>query len=108
MKKLLFLGAYLVALASAPVKAQTAGADVVVVKVQEAINGSLKITVCRGAGKSEVTDVKAREAVAAGNGAEAVQQVIAKLSQEGYSLKTSYGGGWNYAITNTLVFIKGQ
>jgi hypothetical protein len=35
MKKLVFLGACLVVLASQPVKAQTGGADVVVVKVSE-------------------------------------------------------------------------
>ncbi len=107
MKKLIFLGACLVALASQPVKAQTGSTDVVVVKVHESIGGEIQLTVCRGVGKSETTTLKARDA-AAGKGAEAVQQLIAKLTQEGYVLKTSYGGGWNYEILNTLVFMKSQ
>ena len=108
MRKLLFLGACLVALASQPVVAQAGGPEVVVVKVRESIGGEMHLTVCRGVGKSETTILKAREAASAGNGAEAVQQLILKLSQEGYVLKTTYGGGWNYEILNTLVFVKGQ
>jgi hypothetical protein len=103
MKKLLFLGACLVALASQPVMAQTGGVDVVVVRVFD--NGSsVNLVINRGPGKSEK--------VFFGSGgndkhladtAEAYQQLIAKLHQEGYGLKSTFPAVNGLA---TLVFVK--
>jgi hypothetical protein len=55
MKKLLFLGACLVALASSPAMAQTGEADVVIVKISEGYS-SLHIAIVHGTGKPEVFD----------------------------------------------------
>jgi hypothetical protein len=57
MKKLLFLGACLVALASQPVMAQTGGADVVVVQVSFGL-GAGQILISHGGGKTEVVEIK--------------------------------------------------
>jgi hypothetical protein len=106
MKKLLFLGACLVALASQPVMAQTGGADVVIVKVFE-MTGTLRIAISHGEGKTEVV-----EAVGGGSkkdivtSSESLHKVIAGLYQQGYSLKSTFDG--NQGVLSTLVFVKGQ
>jgi hypothetical protein len=105
MKKLILLGACLVALASQPVKAQTGGADVVIVKITEGIE-SLHIDIARRTGKPEVLDYKAKDLREGGAAAAATQRVIAKLYQEGYRLKGTYGGNQGYL--STLIFVKGQ
>lgn len=102
MKKLLFLGACLVALASQPVMAQTGGADVVVVHFYHNGTPRLYAAVARNGAKAEVQDMK-------GDGAEETefcQRIIAKLYQEGYTLKSTFGGSGS--MTGTLVFVKGQ
>jgi hypothetical protein len=105
MKKLVFLGACLLALGSSPVMAQTGGPEVVVVRLFD--NGtSVNLVISRGPSKSEK--------VAFGSGgrderltetAEAYQQLVAKLYQEGYSLKSTFTAVNGLA---TLVFVKGQ
>jgi hypothetical protein len=101
MKKLLFLGAFLVALASQPVMAQTAGPDVVVVQAYFPV-GTGRVVISRGPGKTEELEFKNgfRQSAAA----ESYQQVIAKLYQEGYSIKASFGSGTT--ILSTLIFVK--
>jgi hypothetical protein len=93
MKKLLFLGACLVALASQPVLAQTGGADVVIVRAYQ-INGKCVIATSRGTGKTEVTsvDVPINNFKNQASTAEAYHQIIAALVQQGYSLKGMSGG----------------
>jgi hypothetical protein len=106
MKKLLFLGACLVALASQPVMAQTGGADVVVVKVFESI-GTMRIAVSHGQGKTEVIDAEGggdKKKIV--DSAETLQKLIAGLLQQGYSLKSTFGG--TQGMMSTLVFVKGQ
>jgi hypothetical protein len=105
MKKLLFLGACLLALASQPVMAQAGGADVVLVKIAD--NGlSLHMETVRGTGKPELLDLTGKEYRETGAATSATQRVIAKLCQEGYILKGSYAGQHSYFTT--LIFIKGQ
>jgi hypothetical protein len=100
MKKLLFLGACLVALASQPVMAQTAGPEVVVVQAYFPI-GTGRVVISRGPGKTEELEFKNgfRQTAAA----ESYQQVIAKLYQEGYSIKTSFS---STSGLSTLIFVK--
>ncbi|MGI4884261.1 MAG: hypothetical protein ACRYFR_04810 [Janthinobacterium lividum] len=108
MKKLFFFGACLVALASSPAMAQTGGADVVVVRTTDSY-GSLHVVVTHGEGKTEAFDFPAKDLKRAPNGQEeALQKVFAKLYQEGYQLRGTGGGGYNYLIRNTFVFAKGQ
>jgi hypothetical protein len=117
MKKLLFLGACLVALASQPVMAQTGlpkalasslvaqtgGANVVIVRVYE-YGGKCVIATSQGTDKTELTTVdtpingyKSQKLTA-----EAYHQVVAGLIQQGYSLKGISGGD----IQTTLIFSK--
>jgi hypothetical protein len=105
MQKLLFLGSCLVALASQPVMAQTGGPDVVVVRVYDA-GANVELAISRGNGQVEmikfnsgVSDKHLKEA------AEGYQQALAKLYQEGYSLKSTFTTSENLS---TLVFVKGQ
>jgi hypothetical protein len=103
MKRFLFLGACLVALASQPVMAQTGGADVVVVQVSFGV-GAGQILISRGEGKTEIVTVKKNKNEAFES--EAYQQVIAKLYQEGYTIKSTFSDGVKNQCN--LVFIKGQ
>jgi hypothetical protein len=105
MKRLLFLGACLVALASQPVMAQTVEPDVVVVKVRENDGVYLEITIARGAGKLETRLFKQHD-LRDGAGAELTRQALAQLYQEGYTLTSTYGGGDRYINSSTLVFTK--
>lgn len=103
MKKLFFLGACLVALASQPTMAQTGGADVVV-RLADGTNAS-QLIIVRGPGKNEqidlLTSTNTKGLISSG---EAIQQAIAKLYQEGYSLKSSISG--YQGSVSTLVFVK--
>jgi basic membrane lipoprotein Med (substrate-binding protein (PBP1-ABC) superfamily) len=103
MKKLLFLGACLVALASQPLMAQTGGSNVVVVRVHDS-GVNIELVINRGKGQSElikfnsgVSDKHLQEA------AEGYQQALAKLYQEGYSLKSTFT---STERLSTLVFVK--
>lgn len=108
MKKLLFLGACLVALASQPAVAQAGSPDVVTVKVKEAFY-YLQIIISRGAGKPQVLDFPQKALKEDGAIEAATQQVIAKLYQEGYTLKETFGGAYPASGTrSTLIFTKGQ
>jgi hypothetical protein len=100
MKKLLFLGACLVALASQPTMAQTGGADVVVMQAHFGASAGY-IIISRGPGKTEKQEFKTKNE---GAEAEAYQQVIAKLYQEGYTIKSAVSPG--ISSTSTLVFTK--
>jgi basic membrane lipoprotein Med (substrate-binding protein (PBP1-ABC) superfamily) len=108
MKKLIFLAACLVALTSQPVLAQTGGADVVVVKVFEnSSTASLRIAISHGEGKTEVTELKGGGyGKYIGSSAEVCQRIVRQLYQEGYTLKTTFGG--DQGSMSTLIFIKGQ
>ncbi|MGI4822688.1 MAG: hypothetical protein ACRYFV_15875 [Janthinobacterium lividum] len=108
MKKLLCLGACLVALASSPVMAQTVLPGVVVVRVNENNAKKVRVVVAYGNGKTEVTIVEASNSVEGGNAVvEGYQQVFQKLYQQGYSLKTSFTDG-QYSYEHTFVFEKRQ
>ncbi|MFD1874263.1 hypothetical protein [Hymenobacter bucti] len=104
MKKLLFLGACLVALASQPVMAQTGGADVVVVRIADGSNAS-QLVIVRGPGRNERIDLSSsinnKSLTSTG---EAIQQATAKLYQEGYILKSTFSGQGGFV--STLVFVK--
>ncbi len=83
--------------------AQTGGAQVVVVRVYDA-GGNVELAISRGTGPTEllkfssgVTKKHLQEA------AEGYQQALAKLYQEGYSLKSTFTTAENLA---TLVFVK--
>jgi hypothetical protein len=99
MKKLLFLGACLVAFAAQPVMAQSGGAEVVVVRILN------NLVIVRPGGKTEEVEY------AAGTNAKSltdsgiiVQRVITKLYQEGYVLKSTYSGSPGAGAT--LIFLK--
>lgn len=105
MKKLLFLGACLVALASSPAWAQAGEPEVVVVRVVEKIAGKNRLVVVRGEGKSEEVELDSglntKSMTASG---EAMRRVFAQLYHEGYTLKSTFSGSQGFA--STLVFVK--
>ena len=93
MKKCFFLGACLVALASAPVLAQAGGVDVVVVKMYE-YAGEQHIAVTHSDGKTDEIATKTGRGNLPEAGA-ALQKVFTTLYQQGYTLRgstTTYGG----------------
>lgn len=106
MKKLILLGAGLLALASLPAQAQAGGADIVVVKVAEYQNNT-QIVIIDRAGKSELMEL------AGGGGpnamtqsAKRVQRVLASLYAQGYVLKSTFTG--DHGSMSTLIFVKGS
>jgi len=109
MKKLFFLGACLVALASQPVMAQTGGAEVLVVRITEALR-RVNVSITRPDGKSEQLDFE--------NGAfgerldksgQGYQKLFAMLYQQGYRLQSTFSAEATPSdVRTTLVFVKGQ
>lgn len=104
MKKMLLLGACLLALGFAPAKAQTGGPGVVVVSMLQ-LNTTFKAAITREDGKSELltfpSGVSDKNLVA---GAQAYQKLIAQFYREGYLLKSTFGGDGR----TVLIFVKGQ
>jgi hypothetical protein len=112
MKKILGVGACLLALAASPVLAQTGQADVVVVKVKE-YSAYMEFGIARAGRKPEYRLFKPAALRELGDGkeiggtAEATRQLLIELAQQGYSLTTTYSDG-NDAGRTTLVFTKKQ
>jgi hypothetical protein len=107
MKKLIFLGACLVALTSQPVLAQTGGAGVVIMRVYEG-SGQTRVVLAYGGNKTEVINFEngfSEEKVKAS--AANFQQVVSRLQQEGYSLKGLTSAS-SPGYPTTWVFVKGQ
>jgi hypothetical protein len=114
MKKLLFLGACLVALTSSPAMAQTSATDIVVVKVTESF-GWLQFDIARTDGKPEhrefnLKQLREKGATYATSGqAECTRSLLVELAQQGYVLTTTYAA--SSGSTNgpaTLIFTKRQ
>ena len=102
MKKLLLLGGSLLAGAGSLARTQGGGADVVVVRFYYSAYGGLNAVIARGAAPPETLKMKGREP----EEAQFYQQVIARLYQDGYVLKTTFSfGAYNQS---NLVFTKGQ
>lgn len=104
MKKLLFLGACLVALASQPVMAQTGGADVVVVRVYDgSVSG--RLVIAHAGGKTEELpfngSYNSKGLAESGN---QLQQVVTTLYQQGYALKSTFSSSGG--VVATLIFVK--
>jgi hypothetical protein len=100
MKKLLFLVAYLVALASQPVMAQTGGPSVVVVQLYQSGFTKYQIVIDRGGDTPEVVEFKADPQI---KQAGVYQHIFEKLAQEGYVIQSTFSLIPN---STTLVFGK--
>ncbi|WP_162549932.1 hypothetical protein [Hymenobacter nivis] len=103
MKKLLFLSACLLALATRPAAAQTPSPDLVVVRMLD--NGaSVQLVVTRGEGKSEKIEFPSgrtnKRLVASGEG---YYKVLSALYREGYVLQSTFSTQQGYT---TLVLGK--
>lgn len=106
MKKLLFLGAVLLALTHVRAQAQTAGPDIVVVKVAEYQNNT-QVVIARSEGKAEFIEFEGGAGPnAMTQSAKRVQQVLAKLYAQGYVLKSTFSG--DHGSMSTLIFSKAQ
>lgn len=109
MKKLLFLGACLVALASQPVMAQTGNAEVVVVRLEESLR-RVYVSVTRADGKSEQLEFESGSGNnGLDNSGQGYQKLIAGLYQQGYRLQSTFSSTLSAtADRTTLIFVKGQ
>ena len=108
MKTFMWLVAGRLTLAAAPAMAQAGGPDVVVVRTTDSF-GDLRIVVTHGEGKTQVLELARKDLKQSPTGQEeTLQNVFAKLYQEGYRLSGTGGGGYNYLIRNTFIFTKGQ
>ena len=103
MKKILILIACLLALGASPVNAQTSGPGVVFVSITHL--NAYKAVITREDGKSEMltfsigaTDKNLVDY------SQWYQKLISKFYQEGYALKSTFGGDRR----TYLVFVKGQ
>lgn len=106
MKKYVFVGACLLALASLPARAQTGGEDIVVVKVAEYQN-STQLVLVDSAGKSELMELEGGGGPnAMTQSAKRVQRVVASLYAKGYVLKSTFTG--DHGSISTLIFVKGS
>lgn len=113
MKKLIFLGACLLVLASQPVQAQTGEPDMVVVKVTDGYYQPTIFDIARPGkppehrvlNKKDLEALGGNSATLAGS-AEATRRLLVELAQQGYSLSTTYSAG-SSGIT-TLIFTKRQ
>ena len=100
MKKLLFLGACLVALASQPVQAQTTRPNVIVVQVYYTGMNTQHIAITRGEGQTEDIEIKGTSPNGSDHkAAEAYQRVVEKLFSEGYTLKSTFSLGTSPNVT---------
>jgi hypothetical protein len=107
MKKILFLGACLVALASQPVMAQTTGPNIVIVRVEERYSGNLMLFVERD---GQATETIVYEETKKANMGKGYYPVLNKLYQQGYQLQGVIPGATlttgAAVTTSTLVFVK--
>jgi hypothetical protein len=108
MKRLFFVSACLLALGSSPVMAQTSGADVVVMTVKSVSLGRTRVVLGYNGGKTEEQIIK--NVIVSDNGQDEgtsqYQAIIAKLYQQGYSLKSTFSQ--DEGRFTSLVFVKGQ
>ncbi len=98
MKKLLFLGAFLVALISQPAMGQTSRPNVVVVQLYYTGLSTQHIAITRGEGHTEDIQFK-NTSPEEHKAAEAYQRVMEKLFAERYTLKSTFSLGTNANVT---------
>jgi hypothetical protein len=112
MKKLFFLGACLLALASRPVLAQTAGADVLMVRVMEHGAGESHLVIERPGQAPEEIKFKFWSNLSKGPSAAAgYLAALKKLYEQGYQIQAVIPGALigttGAGITeSTLIFVK--
>jgi hypothetical protein len=110
MKKLLALGACLVALSIRPAAAQTGGSDIVMVRLYEQ-SGMVHAVIVRGEGKTEEMDFRngynGKAFIASGEG---YYKMLAPLYREGYTVQSTFSTprSINEITVVTLVLAKGQ
>jgi hypothetical protein len=108
MKKIILLGACLWAFAAPPTQAQTGSPDIVVVKVLES-RLATRIIIARSWGFPDELEVKVglagNETTLVRESAKKMQEVLMKLYEQGYTIKSSFGG--SDGGPSTLVLVKG-
>jgi hypothetical protein len=102
-EKLPLISACLLALGCSPVMAQTSKLAIVVARLYDS-GASVQLVITYGPGKTGKLVFKSGGSEA--RLTEAYQQMIAKLYQQGYTLKSTFSNG-NSGI-GTLIFVKGQ
>lgn len=103
MKKLLLLGAYMAAVASSPVLAQTGTSEVAIVQLYFTRINTGHLSLTRTTGTTEAAQFKTSNTHQ--EEATAYQRVFTQLYQDGYSLKSTITRLEDIA---TWIFVKGQ
>lgn len=107
MKKLVFLGACLLALASSPTPAHATDPGIVVVRIYEG-ETMARVVISHGGGKDEVVEFpNGRPEKRLTASAEGYHKVISQLYQGGCSLKGTFSAAGTNVPTTTLLFLKG-
>jgi hypothetical protein len=109
MKKLLFLGVCLVALASQPVMAQTGGAQVAVVRITE-FPATVYVSLTKTEGKSEQWKFDSgRMGKRLDDSGQGYHKLLTDLYQQGYHLQSTFSTEIESDISRTtMVLVKGQ
>jgi hypothetical protein len=109
MKKLFFLGASLVGLASSPARAQASGSQVAVVRITE-YPGTVYVSLTQAEGKSEQwkfdSGSTGKRLDDSGQG---YYKLLADLYQRGYRLQSTFSAAVDPGVNRiTLVLLKSQ
>ena len=109
MKKLFFLGACLVALASSPAMAQTGGADIVVVRITE-YSSTVYVSVTKEEGRSEQWKFESGSTgKRLDDSGQGYYKLLADLYRQGYRLQSTVSANVSSDISRTtMVLVKGQ
>jgi hypothetical protein len=109
MKKLLFLGACLVVLASQPVLAQAGGAQVAVLRITE-YPSTVCVSLKQAAGKSEQWKFdNGGTGKRLDNAGQGYYKLLTDLYQQGYQLQSTFNAAVEPSISRTtLLLVKGQ
>jgi hypothetical protein len=110
MKKLIFLGAYLIALSSQPLMAQTGGVEVVIVRIAES-SSNAHVTIERAGQEPEEIefDWDSRIGKKWPRASKGYLEALSKLYQQGYQVQATIpgaitiNGGTNFT---TLIFTR--
>ena len=109
MKRLFFLGACLVALASSPVLAQTNGPQVAVVRITE-YPGTVYISLTKEEGRSEQWKFESGSTgKRLDDSGQGYYKLLADLYRQGYRLQSTVSANVSPDVSRTtMVLVKGQ
>jgi len=109
MKKLLFLGTCLVALASSPIRAQTGVSQIAVLRITE-YPGTVYVSLTQAEGKSEQWKFdNGSTGKRLDDSGQGYYKLLANLYNQGYHLQSTFSSAIGTDLNRTtLILVKGQ